>query len=113
MTIGKQLKYLRKRSKMKQADIAKILGITRSAYCSYENQRREPELSRLIAMADFYHISLDTLVGRKEKEWIVLEEEQELCDFLEKNTVIFAGNRLTPEQKGKLLKMAQIMLSDN
>ena len=65
MNFGKQLKGLRNQKGLKQTDMATLLGITVRAYQNYELAAREPSLSVLIALADFFDVSLDYLVGRE------------------------------------------------
>lgn len=61
---AERLLLLRKQRHLKQTDVAKALGISISAYCRYEYGEREPVISVLIRMADFYGVSTDYLVGR-------------------------------------------------
>lgn len=46
-----------------QADIAKVLGITRSAYTHYESGRNDIPLDSLLVLADFYKCTTDELLG--------------------------------------------------
>lgn len=66
MTFSEHLLHLRKVRGLKQTELAPHLGISWRAYQTYERGEREPQLCTLIALADFYHISLDELVCR---EW--------------------------------------------
>ena len=65
MTFAEHLLQLRKEKGIKQPDLAKQLGISLRAYQYYESGEREPTLSTLIALADFYDLSLDELVCRQ------------------------------------------------
>ena len=65
MKIGKNLILLRKNKNLTQNDIAKILNISRQAYCRYENDQREPSLEILCLLADFYDESVDSILGRE------------------------------------------------
>ena len=65
MNIGKNLKKLRKQNKYTQEDIAKVLNISRQAYCRYENDQREVPLDALCLLADFYEESTDSILGRE------------------------------------------------
>ena len=65
MNIGNNLKKLRKQKKLTQDDIAKVLNISRQAYCRYENDQRELSLDALCLLADFYEESTDTILGRE------------------------------------------------
>jgi len=64
MTFAEKLLQLRKERGMKQPELAEQLGISLRAYQYYESGEREPQLSVLTTIADFYGISLDELVCR-------------------------------------------------
>ena len=49
-----------------QKDIAEAIGVSLQTYQRFEYGTREPKLSALIALADYYKLSLDELVCR---EW--------------------------------------------
>ncbi len=66
MTFSEHLLQLRKARGLKQTELAPLVGISWRAYQTYERGEREPQVSTLIALADFYGISLDELVCR---EW--------------------------------------------
>lgn len=68
MTFPENLLRLRTEQNILQKDIATALGIALQTYQRYEYGHREPPLSTLIALADFYHISLDDLVCREFEE---------------------------------------------
>lgn len=65
MTFSEHLSELRKERDLLQKDVAKEIGVTVRAYQRYEYGEREPQLSVLIALADFYNLSLDELVCRE------------------------------------------------
>lgn len=58
-----RMKELRKAANLKQTDVADALGISISAYCRYEYGQREPDASTIAAMATFYNVSADYLLG--------------------------------------------------
>lgn len=64
MTFSKHLLHLRKERGLKQTELAPFIGISWRTYQTYERGEREPQMSTLIALADFYDISLDELVCR-------------------------------------------------
>ena len=65
MTFSEHLLQLRKSKGLKQTELASKIGISWRAYQTYERGQREPALSTLIALADFYDLNLDDLVCRK------------------------------------------------
>lgn len=68
MTFAEQLQSLRKKSGVSQVALAEKIGISWRAYQTYERGEREPSLSTLIALADFYDLSLDELVCRERQK---------------------------------------------
>ena len=61
--IGERLSELRKDKKMTQEDLAKLLSVTKSTICAYENDRSTPSCESLLAIARHFNISLDYLYG--------------------------------------------------
>lgn len=68
MTFSEHLLQLRKNRGLKQTELAPHIGVSWRAYQTYERGEREPQMSTLIALADFYGLSLDELVCRKRPE---------------------------------------------
>ena len=54
---------LRKERRLSQAQVAETIGTALRAYQNYEYGEREPRLSTLIRIADFYGVTLDDLAG--------------------------------------------------
>ena len=65
MTFSEHLLELRLQRNVLQKDLADSLGMAIRTYQRYEQGEREPGLSTLIALADYYHISLDDLACRE------------------------------------------------
>ena len=61
------IKELRVENNLTQQAVSDMLGITRGAYANIEIGRREPDISTLIRLADFYNVTLDYLVGHEKK----------------------------------------------
>lgn len=64
MKIFDRLKLLRLSRKLTQRDVARGAGLTETGYQYYEYGDRIPQLKQLVALADFFGVSLDYLVGR-------------------------------------------------
>lgn len=67
MKLPERMKELRKEKNLRQEDAASALGLSLSAYCRYELGKREPGASMLETIADFYGVSVDYLLGRKDE----------------------------------------------
>ncbi|WP_242224561.1 helix-turn-helix domain-containing protein [Bacillus cereus group sp. BfR-BA-01380] len=64
-TFGKTLKELRKRrTGLRQEDLAHDLNLSRSQINNYENGFSEPDLTTLLRLSSYFNVSLDVLVGR-------------------------------------------------
>lgn len=61
------LKFLRQERGLGQVELAKQLGMSKGIISLWENGLREPNLSSLVTIARFFHISLDELVGLEQK----------------------------------------------
>ena len=61
-----RIKSLRKERGLKQKEMAKTLGLADRSYQCYEYGERFPDFKGLIAIADFFDVSLDYLVGRSD-----------------------------------------------
>ena len=64
MFLADNLKFLRKRRKKTQDDVAFALHLKRSTLNGYENAVGEPKLEKLMALADYYRVSMDDLVRK-------------------------------------------------
>lgn len=90
IALGERLRQIRSLNNYTMSELSQKLGITIQSLTSYERGNRLPSLDLLIKLADFYGISLDTLVGRD------LSEQQ----FLSWNNVLELypdAIRATPE----------------
>jgi len=63
MYFHENLLRLRHKNCMKQQEVADGAGLSLRAYQNYERGLREPQLTALTALADFYGISVDELIG--------------------------------------------------
>ena len=59
----KRLKDLREDHDLKQADVAKVLGISQQYYQCYESGKNELPLRHAITLANYYNVSLDYIAG--------------------------------------------------
>lgn len=65
--IAERLKRLRQERKLRQSDVAEQLGIGVRTYQYYEGDQHRPDYEMLIALADFFGVSTDYLLGRSDK----------------------------------------------
>lgn len=63
MSMGERLRELRLQRNISQEEVARHIGITRSAYSHYEINNRQPVYETLIKLAAFFQVSLDYIIG--------------------------------------------------
>lgn len=68
----KRLEDLRIDRDLTQQNIADILHCQREVYRRYEKGVRELSLSYAVILADYYHVSLDYLMGRSNKTHMII-----------------------------------------
>ena len=59
-----RLKELREKAGLSQAKLAKILGVGQSTVGMWENGTNKPENAKLEALANYFGVSTDYLLGR-------------------------------------------------
>jgi transcriptional regulator with XRE-family HTH domain len=64
MNVGNNLKILRKLKKESQEETATALGMTRSTYSGYENGVAQPNLDSVLALANYFDVSIDNLLKK-------------------------------------------------
>ena len=94
-----RLKQLRKERSLTQADVAKLLNITRQGYANYENEITNPTPAILIKLADFFECSTDYLIGRENEIGTVIINNGLKADEVELLQIYRKQN----EQKRKFL----------
>ena len=64
---SKIFKQLRLENKYTQQELAKKIGVSRSAIGMYETGERQPDFETLEVIADFFNVDMDFLLGRNTK----------------------------------------------
>jgi len=63
---GSRLKEIRKNQGVTQKQVAVAIGASERGIQNYELNERKPAFDVLIALADYFDVSLDYLVGRSD-----------------------------------------------
>ena len=64
ITLSARLKQLRQDKRLRQDQVAALIGVNKSAVSAYENDLRQPSFDILVRLADLYRVSTDYLLGR-------------------------------------------------
>lgn len=67
MYMNLRIRDLREDADLTQTQVAEMLLCDQSLYSKYERGERELPLELAVKLADFYHVSLDYLVGRTDQ----------------------------------------------
>ncbi|MNR48304.1 HTH-type transcriptional regulator Xre [compost metagenome] len=97
---GKRLAELRNSKEISQYELASQMNLSRGQIANYEQGTREPDFATLIALADYFEVSLDSLLGRDKLSNVELD-----------NIAFFSGDKekLTAEE-ADFLKESLILL---
>ena len=66
--LAERLLKLRKGRKLSRKEVAQAVSIAEGTYQRYENAEREPEATVLVALADYFDVTTDYLLGRTDEE---------------------------------------------
>lgn len=89
MNLGKNIFDLRKKKNITQEELAAELGVTAAAVSKWEKGYTLPDILMLCALADYFQVSTDELLGRaaKKKHAIIVAETealgQKIADLVE------------------------------
>ena len=111
---GKKLRFLRKLKGYTQEQLAETLNTTRSCISNYELGNRQPDNETVAAVADFFDVSIDYLMGRSEISFSVktaktLKELQKISKTAE-NIKEIDLNRFEPKTKCMILEFYEYLL---
>lgn len=121
-SFGTRLKELRKSKNMTQEQLAEELNKkynlneSKPTISQYENNRRVPDLDRIVNIADYFNVSLDYLTYRKFEETndnlrendISFNSPQEALSFILKQEMVanFGGYDLETMSDEEIMDMA-------
>lgn len=81
-TIAEKIRYFRDKLGLTQTDLAKRLGISRSAVNAWEMSLSSPSLANIVEMSRIFHITVDSLIGTDDRLLVdvtpLSNEEREL-----------------------------------
>jgi transcriptional regulator with XRE-family HTH domain len=103
MTIGDTIKRLRESNKMTQAELAEQIETLQKVISDYEHGRTKPPRDRLLKIAAAFGITVDELLGSKEKR----ENTQSINPNSRAAKLLIAFEKLSPSEQRLILKQTQ------
>lgn len=83
MSFQEQLQTLRKAKGLSQEKLAEFLGISRQSVAKWEVGQSYPDIARLIALSEFFKVSIDKLVNDYEENCRLSIEENKINNINE------------------------------
>ena len=83
-----RLRELRLNKGLRQEQVAKLIGVNKSAISTYENDTRQPSFEILVRLANLYRVSTDYLLGQTNSRSVDLSGLSEhdaalICELVE------------------------------
>lgn len=103
MKLGDILKEFLEQNDMTQKELAQALDITPAALGNYVRNMREPDYDTLLKIADYFHVSTDSLLNHTFDSKLTRDEE----------TLLELYRSLNPEQKEFYLEQGKIFIKQN
>ena len=83
MELSEKILNLRKANNLTQEQLAEEAGVTRQAVSKWESGQSVPELDKIIALCEIFHITTDSLL--KPSELDVLSAKTQMLENQQKN----------------------------
>lgn len=65
MKLGTNIKSMRKERELSQEQLAEVMGVSTASISKWETGQTAPELTMLMGLADYFEVSVDTLMGHE------------------------------------------------
>lgn len=65
--VGESLKEIRELNNKSVYDIEKDIGISHQSLYKWENGEQEPSILKCVALAEYFNVTIDYLIGREVK----------------------------------------------
>ncbi len=76
-----KLSELRNEKGLSQREIAKIFNVSQGTYNNWENGKTQPSIEQLVALADFFGVSIDYLVGREGEDGVIVKTSDDVINL--------------------------------
>ena len=114
---GDRLRSLREGYGLSQKELADRMKINRSTYARYETSSTQPDYDILNALADFYNVSVDYILGRTNNNQLQSKDERDIAKRLEQvrkdlensDGLAFDGEPMSEEAKESLLESMELL----
>lgn len=102
--LRERIRDLREDHNLKQKAVAARLGISQQTYSNYENGHREIPISAVVALANYYKVSTDYLLGTDNGYPGSTNLSNAYLDNVTMHDVVYDIQKLQPEERKDLVK---------
>jgi transcriptional regulator with XRE-family HTH domain len=78
-SLGQRIVYYREKAGISQKALAALIGMSPNATCLYENDKRDPPIATLAAIARALNVTCDALLGIEPLESATAKSDEYLC----------------------------------
>lgn len=102
-----RIKLLRKNKHKTQTDLAQLLDVSKTQISDIENGKTTTSIERLYALADFFDVPLDYLVGNGIfSNWEeIIERKEQVIDSLEETVPMLKELNLSKASEKQLMRI--------
>ena len=86
-SFGEKIKKLRKERRLLQQDVATAIGVQKGAITNLERGKYSPSVETVIAIADFFEVTTDWLLGRTDGKFTCLIDYAQVKEMLKVETI--------------------------
>ena len=104
--LGEKIKELRKRDGRKQEDLANVLGVTTQAVSRWESNVCYPDMNMIPAIANYFHVSIDSLFGYNN------DRDKKIQELSEKVNRYFIDNGMEKNDSTHIIKLLRSGLEE-
>lgn len=106
MNIGEKISKLRQEYNLNKEELANRLGYGKSIITYWEKNERTPNAQAIIALADFFQVSADYLLGRSDDYSVNTISSSDLSD--DQQYIVTEYNKLSSSDKQKIVNYMAI-----
>lgn len=92
---------LRTERNLSQRELARMMNISQGTYNNWENEKTQPSIEQLVALAEFFVVSVDYLIGNTDEYGTVRVSE---CVSSDEREFLKLFRKLPQEAKRSLLE---------
>lgn len=103
MSLGNNIRAVRKEKKLSQVELGKAVGVSRSTIANWENGRTSPATTYILKLANFFNITTDYLLGYTPTPQFTRKDERDVQKIV-KNLLDDPNINKNDEEEVRLLQ---------